>query len=152
VRLSSNGCSRHKCGLGSASSFSLKNISRQAPFRTPSLHFVQALLQLAMIIRSVLRCPAARRSYIPRTRKVPVAVRHFSSSSPIPSTVTTATSPASMLGAFTNELDRIAPKFEIHGSQIRILQEPKEFFETLKVGGIYTWDIGRICADALDMA
>lgn len=37
-----------------------------------------------------------------------------------------------MIGAFTNELDHIAPKFEIHGSQIQILQEPKEFYETLK--------------------
>jgi hypothetical protein len=38
-----------------------------------------------------------------------------------------------MLGAFTNELDRIAPKFEIHGSQIQILRSPTEFYETLKV-------------------
>jgi CDP-diacylglycerol--glycerol-3-phosphate 3-phosphatidyltransferase len=44
-----------------------------------------------------------------------------------------------MIGAFTNELDRIAPKFEIHGSQIQILQEPKEFYETLKVGGMNEW-------------
>ncbi|KAE8446646.1 hypothetical protein EG329_011839 [Mollisiaceae sp. DMI_Dod_QoI] len=41
-------------------------------------------------------------------------------------------SPASMLGAFTNELDRIAPKFEVHGSQINILRTPSEFYETLK--------------------
>jgi CDP-diacylglycerol--glycerol-3-phosphate 3-phosphatidyltransferase len=40
-----------------------------------------------------------------------------------------------MLGAFTNELDRIAPKFEIRGSQIRILREPSEFYDVLKVGG-----------------
>ena len=46
------------------------------------------------------------------------------------------TSPAAMLGAFTNELDRIAPKFEIHGSQINILRSPAEFYETLKVGKI----------------
>lgn len=39
-----------------------------------------------------------------------------------------------MLGAFTNELDRIAPKFEVHGSQIQILRTPGEFYETLKVG------------------
>jgi len=38
-----------------------------------------------------------------------------------------------MIGAFTNELDRI------HGSQIQILQEPKEFYETLKVGGMNEW-------------
>ena len=39
-----------------------------------------------------------------------------------------------MLGAFTSELDRIAPKFEIEGSQIQILRTPSEFYETLKVG------------------
>ena len=38
-----------------------------------------------------------------------------------------------MLGAFTSELDRIAPKFEIRGSQIQILRTPSEFYETLKV-------------------
>jgi CDP-diacylglycerol--glycerol-3-phosphate 3-phosphatidyltransferase len=41
-----------------------------------------------------------------------------------------------MLGAFTSELDRIAPKFEIEGSQIQILRTPSEFYETLKVGSI----------------
>jgi CDP-diacylglycerol--glycerol-3-phosphate 3-phosphatidyltransferase len=41
-----------------------------------------------------------------------------------------------MLGALTNELDRIAPKFDIHGSQIKILLTPSEFYETLKVGTI----------------
>jgi len=41
-------------------------------------------------------------------------------------------SQASILGAFTSELDRIAPKFEIQGSQIQILRTPSEFFETLK--------------------
>ncbi|CZS93801.1 probable phosphatidylglycerophosphate synthase PEL1 [Rhynchosporium agropyri] len=38
-----------------------------------------------------------------------------------------------MLGAFMNELDKIAPKFEIQGSQIDILRSPAEFYETLKV-------------------
>ncbi len=41
-----------------------------------------------------------------------------------------------MLGAFTSELDKIAPKFEIKGSQIQILRTPSEFYESLKVG---TW-------------
>jgi CDP-diacylglycerol--glycerol-3-phosphate 3-phosphatidyltransferase len=39
-----------------------------------------------------------------------------------------------MLGAFTNELDKIAPRFEIQGSQIHILRTPSEFYKTLKVG------------------
>ncbi|KAI9646731.1 CDP-diacylglycerol--glycerol-3-phosphate 3-phosphatidyltransferase [Ciborinia camelliae] len=48
-------------------------------------------------------------------------------------TVHTAPSPASILGAFTNECDKIAPKFEVHGSQIQILRTPSEFYETLKI-------------------
>jgi hypothetical protein len=46
-----------------------------------------------------------------------------------------------MLAAFTNELDKLAPKFEIHGSQIQILRSPPEFYETLKVGnnGHFEW-------------
>jgi CDP-diacylglycerol--glycerol-3-phosphate 3-phosphatidyltransferase len=39
-----------------------------------------------------------------------------------------------MLGAFTNELDRIAPRFEMQGEQIQILRTPTEFYDTLKVG------------------
>ena len=42
-----------------------------------------------------------------------------------------------MLGTFTNELDKIAPKFEIEGSQIHVLRSPSEFYETLKVWRIY---------------
>jgi hypothetical protein len=42
-----------------------------------------------------------------------------------------------MLGAFTSELDKIAPKFEIQGSQIQILRTPSEFYETLKVGSSF---------------
>jgi CDP-diacylglycerol--glycerol-3-phosphate 3-phosphatidyltransferase len=44
----------------------------------------------------------------------------------------TPMSTAGMLAPFTGELDRIAPSFRISGSQIRILQSPAEFYETLK--------------------
>ena len=37
-----------------------------------------------------------------------------------------------MLAPFTDELDKIAPSFKIHGSQVRVLQSPAEFYETLK--------------------
>jgi len=43
-----------------------------------------------------------------------------------------ATSSAGMLAPFVNELDKIAPSFKIDGSQIRVLQTPTEFYETLK--------------------
>ncbi|KAI9877610.1 MAG: CDP-diacylglycerol--glycerol-3-phosphate 3-phosphatidyltransferase [Pleopsidium flavum] len=37
-----------------------------------------------------------------------------------------------MLGGLTNELDRIAPRFEIQASQIDILETPASFYETLR--------------------
>lgn len=39
-----------------------------------------------------------------------------------------------MLAPFVGELDRIAPSFKVNGSQIKVLQSPAEFYETLKVG------------------
>ena len=37
------------------------------------------------------------------------------------------------LAPFVKELDRMAPCFDVDGSQIRVLQTPGEFYETLKV-------------------
>ncbi|KAK0629561.1 hypothetical protein B0T17DRAFT_486565 [Bombardia bombarda] len=51
---------------------------------------------------------------------------------PTPSSASTPSSGAAMLAPFTNELDRIAPSFRINGSQVRVLQTPTEFYETLK--------------------
>ncbi|KAG0648585.1 Phosphatidylglycerophosphate synthase [Hyphodiscus hymeniophilus] len=82
-----------------------------------------------MIIRSIPRCTATRRLQASRT--LHVKQRKYSTSSP--SLASTASPPASMLGAFTNELDKIAPKFEIYGSQVRILRSPSDFYETLKI-------------------
>ncbi|TVY36298.1 CDP-diacylglycerol--glycerol-3-phosphate 3-phosphatidyltransferase, partial [Lachnellula subtilissima] len=84
-----------------------------------------------MIARSVLRCSATRRLQSCRPRMVPAKPRKFSTSTP-PVANANSSSTASMLGAFTNELDRIAPKFEIQGSQIQILRTPSDFYETLK--------------------
>lgn len=36
-----------------------------------------------------------------------------------------------MLAPFISELDKIAPSFAIHGSQVQILQTPAEFYDTL---------------------
>ncbi len=38
-----------------------------------------------------------------------------------------------MLAPLLSDLDRIAPSFQIHGSQIRVLRTPSDFYETLKV-------------------
>lgn len=43
-----------------------------------------------------------------------------------------ALSQTGMLAPFVSELDRIAPSFKINGAQIRVLQTPSEFYETLK--------------------
>ena len=42
-------------------------------------------------------------------------------------------STAGMLAPFVGELDKIAPSFRISGEQIRVLQSPAEFYETIKV-------------------
>lgn len=47
-----------------------------------------------------------------------------------------ASSPAGGVGAlapFVNELDRLAPSFDVRGDQIQIIRTPTEFYETLKV-------------------
>lgn len=44
----------------------------------------------------------------------------------------TPQSQASMLATITTDLDKIAPRFEIQPDQLRILQTPAEFYETLK--------------------
>jgi len=99
--------------------------------------------KVAMIVRGIARCSATRRLIVCRPRLLQAKPRRYStstSSTPAPN----GASQASMLGAFTSELDRIAPKFEIQGSQIQILRTPSEFYETLKVG---TWHLhfGEMC-------
>ncbi len=58
--------------------------------------------------------------------------RPYSSGGATPTTSSPASS-AAMLAPFVGDLDRIAPSFQINGSQIRILRTPSEFYETLKV-------------------
>jgi len=41
-----------------------------------------------------------------------------------------------LLSGLTDELDRIAPRFDVDGEDIDILQEPSDFFEALKVGSL----------------
>lgn len=85
-----------------------------------------------MIARSVLRCSATRPSLTYcRLRLVRAKIRRYSTTSPINSPPIGA-SPASMLAAFTNELDKLAPRFDINSSQIQILRSPAEFYDTLK--------------------
>lgn len=115
--------------------------SRLIPKKSPWLHIsfgsnpipVFELHTETMIVRRVIRFPATRRFQVcSRTRILPAKPRQYSTSTSSTTAATPVSTP-SMLGAFTNELDKIAPKFEIHGSQIQILRSPAEFYETLKV-------------------
>lgn len=40
---------------------------------------------------------------------------------------------AGVLAPLVSELDRMAPSFDVRGEDIRILQKPADFYETLKV-------------------
>ncbi|KAK4185187.1 CDP-diacylglycerol-glycerol-3-phosphate 3-phosphatidyltransferase [Podospora australis] len=89
-----------------------------------------------MLARTASRCSTKLRAAICQPC-VPIAkpqCRRFS----MPSTGAAAApgaptaSSAGMLAPFTSELDRIAPSFRVNGSQIRVLQSPSEFYETLK--------------------
>ncbi|KAK0727748.1 hypothetical protein B0T26DRAFT_695611 [Lasiosphaeria miniovina] len=89
-----------------------------------------------MLVRSVPRCfsklraPASRpciRVARPQCRQFSMPTTGAPNASPSP-----AMSSAAILEPFTTELDRIAPSFKINGSQVRVLQTPAEFYETLK--------------------
>lgn len=67
--------------------------------------------------------PNFRITNLPRARQYATA-----GATSAPSTM----SSAGMLAPFISELDKIAPSFPIHGSQIRILKTPAEFYDTLK--------------------
>ncbi|CAK7221819.1 CDP-diacylglycerol--glycerol-3-phosphate 3-phosphatidyltransferase [Sporothrix eucalyptigena] len=43
-----------------------------------------------------------------------------------------AATAALLLAPMVSELDRMAPRVDIHGSQVRVLETPTEFYETLK--------------------
>ncbi|KAK5656696.1 hypothetical protein OQA88_4242 [Cercophora sp. LCS_1] len=86
-----------------------------------------------MLVRCVPRCASKLRAPAGRTCSRPTSVqcRRFSMpSSGTPQGATTSS--AAMLAPFVGELDKIAPSFKINGSQIRVLQTPTEFYETLK--------------------
>lgn len=89
-----------------------------------------------MLARSLLRCSAPRQ--VVRCRQWPVRVkgRRYSTASSTASPGTQSTAgQMPVLAAFTEELDRIAPRFDIKGEQVTVLRTPEEFYETLKVRG-----------------
>lgn len=50
-----------------------------------------------------------------------------------PSPAPAAASKAAVLGSLTNELDKIAPRFEIDAERISIIKGPADFYSALKV-------------------
>jgi hypothetical protein len=88
----------------------------------------------AMLARSVTRCSNKLRVPVswPYLRLARPQCRRFSMHATGPTPGSAPMSSAGMLAPFTAELDRIAPSFKINGSQIRVLQSPAEFYETLK--------------------
>ncbi|KAF1850940.1 CDP-diacylglycerol-glycerol-3-phosphate 3-phosphatidyltransferas-like protein [Cucurbitaria berberidis CBS 394.84] len=88
-----------------------------------------------MIIRGLLRVQApkiaGRRSFQIASRPMR-ATRRYSTANAPQMASSTPQSQASMLATITTDLDRIAPKFEMHPEQIQIIQTPTEFYETLK--------------------
>lgn len=88
---------------------------------------------LASSSRTCLRC-IARRSL---RANVNLKVTRSYAQAAGAKTTTAITSPvepsAQAIKALTTELDKTIPRFDIEASQIRILETPTEFYETLKV-------------------
>ncbi|KAL1303890.1 hypothetical protein AAFC00_000344 [Neodothiora populina] len=58
--------------------------------------------------------------------------RYSNASSATATNAAPASSPVAALGGLTSELDKLSPRFDVNASQIRILKDPSEFYETLK--------------------
>jgi CDP-diacylglycerol--glycerol-3-phosphate 3-phosphatidyltransferase len=93
-----------------------------------------------MIVRTCLRCTGRAR---PRPFSQPslpkgaprFQCRRFSSTGAAHAASTSGTSGSNAFGVlapFVNELDRVAPSFDLRGDQIEVIQTPTEFYETLK--------------------
>lgn len=89
-----------------------------------------------MLARSaVTRCGVLRTrkpfSFTPNARLTRLQqARQYATAGAAPASSTMSS--AGMLAPFISELDKIAPSFPIHGSQVQILETPAEFYDTLK--------------------
>ncbi|KAL6704577.1 CDP-diacylglycerol--glycerol-3-phosphate 3-phosphatidyltransferase [Coniothyrium glycines] len=88
-----------------------------------------------MIIRNILRSQVSRsatRSSFRLPERSRMTARSYTTANASAVSASTPQSQASMLAAFTTDLDKIAPRFELQSDQIQVLQSPAEFYETLK--------------------
>ncbi|MCJ1289971.1 CDP-diacylglycerol--glycerol-3-phosphate 3-phosphatidyltransferase [Xylographa carneopallida] len=73
---------------------------------------------------------ATKRSFLKRSQQWHIRQRQISTTTPI------ANQPppthAAVLGSITTELDRIAPRIDLRADQIKILEGPSDFYDTLK--------------------
>ncbi|KKA28623.1 hypothetical protein TD95_004985 [Thielaviopsis punctulata] len=88
---------------------------------------------MASPFRTLIRCGIRMRP-APRPLRPPrIQMRAYSSgqASSAGSTCSAAIAPGS-IAPFVAELDRIAPAFDINGADVRVIQAPAEFYQTLK--------------------
>lgn len=62
--------------------------------------------------------------------------KRFIASGPPHSPAPTAAVPAAILSSLTNELDKIAPRFEVDAERIQIIRSPADFYAELKVDDV----------------
>jgi len=110
---------------------------REENYKTASM-IAQSGISIA-----VRRCPQGRALCCARqfgkSRHAGIGQRRsFSTTKPetTSNSTTLAGSEKPVLSGLTDELDRIAPRFDIDGRDIEILKEPSDFFEALKVGAV----------------
>ena len=81
-----------------------------------------------MILNRRIVLHAPRRSFLKHSQQWPIRHRQMSSAAG-----TSPISPnTSVVAAITTELDRLAPRIDIRADQIRVIEEPKDFYRTLK--------------------
>lgn len=81
---------------------------------------------------AVLRLPAAlgRHGCVNCTKRF---ISSGPSPPPLPPPAPTLAVPATILASLTNELDKIAPRFEVDAERIHIIRGPADFYAELKV-------------------
>jgi hypothetical protein len=85
----------------------------------------------------------------PAIARLPAVGRHVGSActkrcmaSGPPSPTPVAASKVPILGSITNELDKIAPRFEVEADRIQIIRGPADFYSGLKVYQVKNLDAG----------
>ncbi|UZP46589.1 hypothetical protein NXS19_014401 [Fusarium pseudograminearum] len=85
-----------------------------------------------MLARSCARCTTTLRAARIRPRIASGRVQTRQYAMPAGGASPSNSNGAGALAPFVTELDRLAPSFDIQGEQIRIIQTPAQFYETLK--------------------